>query len=372
MLRFAGSSVAAYHLDIMLAAGCSRIACVTDELDAVVLDLQHRAEAGGAAFAVVKALHALVGTLTLADEVLVIAADVFPERASLLAVLDRPAVLSFPAAIAVPRGFERIDAGNAWAGALLASGAVVERLAGLPADCEPASTLLRVALQAGTARRELSPGLVERGEWLCAPSQDELDERAGLVARSVANLTTFTAPATAIVERMAMRVWLDRSSAGKGPWLPLAATGAGICALGAAFLEWPAVSFALVALMAALLVWGTVFGRIDEAVFGKSPAGKLSERAGGLLDPVLALCAAAAAPEDQGWLRLYVPALMVVALRLATRYGPTRWKAPLQDRIALALAAVPAAWLGMTQVLAAAVTGLALIALSLGARPGND
>jgi hypothetical protein len=75
-----------------------------------------------------------------------------------------------PLAVAHPEDFERIDAARHWAGVLMMRGAPVQQLADFPPDADAISLLLRLALQAGTACRDLrsDDGMPER--WLLADS----------------------------------------------------------------------------------------------------------------------------------------------------------------------------------------------------------
>ena len=70
-----------------------------------------------------------------------------------------------------------------------------------------------------------------------------------------------------------------------------------------------------------------------------------------------------AAPEADGWLRLYVPVVMLAVLGLAARLAPPKWRATFSDRVILSLLFLPAALFGVTQILAAALTIAVLVSL---------
>ena len=359
---FGGIRLVERQLDIALGMGAKTVACLTDTVGKEVIELQHRAEHAGARFVVLREAHGLLGLATTADDLLVIASGLLPDSDVLAEVLEKPAILTFPAEPSVRLGYERIDAESAWAGAMVTRASLVEQLADLPMGIDPISSLLRLALQAGTPRRPVPLALLEAGDWQLAPVQAALDERAQRWVRQRAAPAPFTAPGTAAAERMGAR--LSRDLFGRtGAQLPtLGAALFAIVALVAAYFEWPLVSLGATAAMTILVAMGRVVAR----VLGDAEGGNrnwLSRTVALLVDPVLAVALALTAPEADGWLRLYVPVVMLAVLGLAARLAPPKWRATFSDRVILSLLFLPAALFGVTQILAAALTIAVLVSL---------
>ena len=148
----AGKTLARRQLDFALAAGCESVIALGDGASAQAIALRHATEAAGARFQAIRDSHGVLGVVRAADELLALAPGLLPEAGGALAALDKgAALLVLPAGPGVAAGFERIDLERAWAGAVVVSGAQVERLSALPADSAPASALMRIALQARVA-----------------------------------------------------------------------------------------------------------------------------------------------------------------------------------------------------------------------------
>src|SRR5690606_37403223 len=132
----------------------------------------------GARFQAIRDGHGLLGAVSAADELLVMAPGLVAEDAGALETLaGAKGVLVLPAGPGVAAGFERIDLERAWAGALVLPGALVERLADLPADSEPAAALLRVALQAQVPERRMAETPLALGSWLMVGAKDDAARR---------------------------------------------------------------------------------------------------------------------------------------------------------------------------------------------------
>ena len=165
-LAVAGKSLAQRQLDFALAAGCESVIALGDGGSAEAIALRHAAEAAGARFQAIRDSHGLLGAVRAEDELLALAPGLLPEAEAALEVLGKgKVVLVLPAGAGTAAGFERIDLERAWAGALVVGGAHVERLSDLPADIEPASALVRIALQGHVKERRLPDDLIADGSW---------------------------------------------------------------------------------------------------------------------------------------------------------------------------------------------------------------
>ena len=171
-LRLGGATLAHHQLALALAAGCERIACLAKAFDPELAALQREAERAGARFHMISGGRALSGLVTASDELLVLGEGVIVSPVDALEMIAQaPAVLVLPAETAVQQGFERIDINHAGAGLMLLPGRLVERLNDLPPDADPASALLRIALQAGINQRMVPQSVINDGRWLLVQHQ---------------------------------------------------------------------------------------------------------------------------------------------------------------------------------------------------------
>lgn len=360
--NFGGSRLVEWQQALALRLGCEAIVCIVEADGTEVRDLQRAAEQAGARFTAVRDAHKLLGMVTATDEIFVLAPGLVPDEAMLGAALQNQAIAAFPAADALPLGYERIDADHAWAGAMLVRADLVERLAGLPEGIDPVSTLLRIGLQAGTPRVDLPATLLEAGDWQLAPSQEALDARTIRLIQGRAAPAPYTAPGVAVAERIGARLARDLLG-GRAARLPSpAALAFGSGALAAAILDWPTLSLALLFMMTVAASIGAVVDRVADLPL--TPARDwLARAARYLVDPLLLVSLALAAPEVDGWQRIYLPLAMILALHLGRQLSEERWRASFADRVLLTLVFVPAAAFDFTQALAAGVTLLALVSL---------
>ena len=361
--EFAGSMLVERQLDLALAAGCTTIACMCENVGREILTLQHRAEKAGARFLAVRETRMLAGLAVADHEVLVIGQGVLPSDRIVLKRLPEPAVLAFPAEPAVSAGYERIDLQYAWSGVMLVHGALIERLSELPPDADVPSALLRIALQAGTRLDELPATLVEAGDWQFDPDTHDLAEREQRWIRTHAAPAPFTAPGLAVAERIAVKIASDIIGR-KGHRVPaLAAVLAGCAGIFSAWAGMPVVGLGFGALAATL---SAVAGMVDRLLSAGEIAidtGHWGRMADWMTDPLLAVLIAYASPEDTGWLRLFVPFVLFASLRLGRKVARQRWKPTYSDRISIALATVPAAFFGIAQALVGIIAVIALLSL---------
>jgi len=137
-------------------------------------ELQRESERAGASFHVLTGARGLSALVSAADEVLVVADGLLPTTGDALRMIAGGQGISVqPAETGIPAGFERIDLNNAAAGLMLIPGRLVDRLMDLPPDADPASALLRIALQAGVAQRSVPGDVRHGGRWLLVRNEGE-------------------------------------------------------------------------------------------------------------------------------------------------------------------------------------------------------
>ena len=365
----AGARIVERQLDIALAAGCETIACLANAVGREVIDLQHRAEAAGARFIAIREPRKLSGLITASDELLVLAPGLLPDEDVILRYLSKPCVLVFPEDPAIKRGYERIDAQFAWAGALLVRGNAVERLAQLPGDVDAPSAILRIALQGGVRTHPLEIRLLEDNAWLRDPSPDELSARERSWVSGHADVATFAAPGLAIAERMGVRLAQDTPGGNLPRILALGSALAGMVGLSLAIAGWLLPGFGFAALAALLFAMEEVVRRVSNAGQVRPRIPLLVQAIAILLDPLLVILIALASPEDAGWLRLFVPAILFGLLHLGERLSVRRWSRSYADRVLLTLLLVPAVFFGVVQPTAAVLSVAVLITLFLTSEP---
>jgi hypothetical protein len=363
---FAGKTLARRQLEFALAAGCEGVIVLGDGASAEAIGLRHAAEAAGARFQAIRDCHGLLGAVRAEDELLALAPGLLPEAAEAIDLLGKgKVVLVLPAGAGVAAGFERIDLDRAWAGALVVGGAHIERLSDLPADIEPASALVRIALQGHVKERRLPDTLMTDGSWII------LREGAG----------------TPAVEEG----WLKRHLAATTPWLPtrwlavealrpiaarLLTAGRSVEALSAgaavvlaasvlaAWLGLAALGFALVPVGAVLVQAVVALAGLRFAPFGRARRRTdLAALLPWLVDASLFACAVLAI--EGSWLhRLFPPLVLLGMLHLPRPADPATWLALPGDRAVLAVLLAAAAGFGLAEP-AIMLVSLALIALNL-------
>jgi hypothetical protein len=365
-VTLAGKSLARRQLDFALAAGCESVIALGDGGSAEAIGLCHAAEASGARFQAIRDSHGLLGAVRAEDELLALAPGLLPEAAEAVELLGKgKVVLVLPAGTGTAAGFERIDLDRAWAGALVVGGAQVERLSDLPADIEPASALVRIALQGHVKERRLPDDLIAEGSWTVL--------REGAVTPAIEE------------------GWLKRHLAAATPWMPTrwlavealrpvaarllaaersveALAGAAVVVLAAAVLAaWlglAALGFALVPVGAVLAEGVIALAGLRLAPFGRARRRTdLAALLPWLVDAALLACAVLAI--DGSWLhRLFPPLVMLGMLHTPRPANPEGWLALPGDRAFLAGLLAVASGLGIAEP-AIMLVSLALIALNL-------
>lgn len=367
--RFAGKSVLAHQIDCAALLDCERVVCLAAALGPDLGAVKAHAERSGLRFEIVDSLPRLMARVAAEDEVVVLEDGVLPDRRVLIASLATgPAVLAFPAEPALEQGFERLDASRAWSGALRMRGAEVARLADLPPDCDLASSLLRIALQAGARVVELDPAPLSEGAWQRRVERREtaLAERRW-IGRQV-GLVSFAAPAQAVVERIAL-AWAQDHAGGRWARAPhVAALLAGALALVAALAHWPVAGLALLLAASVALALASVFDRVEELGAPPRGQGRLVPIAGLLRDALMAALVSVQVMTVPAWLGIVLPLLMLAVLWLGEMSAPPRLRGLFGDRILLLALLVPVAWLGWNTMALVLITLAGLAALLWNAR----
>jgi hypothetical protein len=365
-IAIAGKTLARRQLDFTLAAGCERVIALGDGASPEAIALRHVAEAAGARFDAIRDALGLLGAVKAADELLVLAPGLLPEAPAALELLGKGnKVLVFPAGSGTAAGFERIDLERAWAGAVLVTGALVERLAELPADTEPAAALLRVALQARVREVRLPDELLTDGSWAFVGENESSGSRDNSWLKR--NLRP--------VQGRAFAPWLARLTMTKFavPLLGMARALAGMVAIVAVLLvgavgasaygiDW--LGFALAAIGALATALAGAFAGLRHVPFGaKGSRFQLSSALSLAVDLTIAGCAGLSSREDP--LNAWFPPLVLLGALHAGRAGARAdWGALLADRAVLAGLFAIAAVLGLAEP-AIMLAALALIALEV-------
>lgn len=364
-VTLAGKTLAHRQLDFALAAGCESVIALGDGGSAEAIGLRHAAEAAGARFQAIRDGHGLLGAVHAEDELLALAPGLLPEAAEAIDLLGKgKVVLVLPAGAGTAAGFERIDLERAWAGALVVGGAQVERLSDLPADIEPASALVRIALQGHVKERRLPDDFIAEGSWTVlregavTPAIED-----GWLKRHLAAATPWTPTRWLAVQ--ALRPLAARLLAAGRSVMALAAGAAVVLAASvlAAWLGFAALGFALIPVGAVLSQGALALAGLRSAPFGRAGRKDSAAFLPWLVDAALLACAVLAI--EGSWLhRLFPPLVLLAALHMLRPAEPPGWLALPGDRSVLAALLAVAAVLGLAEP-AIMLAALALIALNL-------
>jgi hypothetical protein len=370
-LRIGGMTVVRQQLALVLALKCERVVCIAHGLSPELIELQHVAEAAGVQFHVIAGARPLAGLVTAADELIVIADGLFTSTTEAAALLEKgQSVLVQPIEPGLAAGFERIDLSFAGAGAMRIPGRLLERIADLPTDCDAASALQRIALQAGVRQRAIPQAGQDGLFWSLVRSEDEAH---ALEPQWIRQRTSDGAPLgpSRWLARLAVRgLGPALLHAGSGPLtLVIAAGAAALLALGAGWLALIPLGLGFCALGWILRESAAQLARIDSDLVRPSRGVDSRTAFGWLLDGIVVALAGWSGPSDRLMLdyERYFPALMLVALlRILSQSFGLRVAAWLEDRALLALGLAAAVLLGLGSeaihiaALAAAIAGIAL------------
>ena len=249
-LRIGPANLARFQLSLALALECQRIVCIARELTSELIDLQAVTERAGARFHCISGPRALAGLITANDEVVVAADGLLAPVASAVDLLEgRHCVLVQGVDSGIAAGFERIDLNHAAAGLMRIPGRLIERLQELPADCDVASALTRIALQAGIEQRAL-PGEARDGlRWKLIRNETEAHAaEAGWIGVHLDGDEP-NSPGTALARLAVRRFGPAVLHAGSGGNIvTLCAAALAILALGIGWAGFPTIALLLCAL----------------------------------------------------------------------------------------------------------------------------
>ena len=352
-----------------------RIVCIARQMSPELVQLQHQAERAGARFHCISGPRALSGLVTATDELVVISDGLLPPLDAALALLEGPhSVVVQPVEAGVAAGFERIDLNHAAAGLMRIPGRLVERLQELPADCDAASALTRIALQAGIEQRPMPAEAREGMRWKLVRNEGEAHAaEAGWIGAHLDGDGPQT-PGTALA-RFAVRSFgpaiLHAGSGGNA--LAIAAAVAILLALG---IGW--AGFAASALVMCGIAWivrraAALLIAVEQETMAHPPSRWPREP---LFDWVtdLTLVAifiwnTAPFPSSSLWHRGFAPLILICLVRIYPRLTERAWAAWLADRSLLAILMAVAAGAGfLTQAVPLLAAVLAMLAILLPSR----
>lgn len=351
-LRIGGQSVAKQQLGLALRLGCERIVCIAHGLSPEIIALQHVVEAQGKQFHVIPGARPLLGLVTANDELIVLADGLFVSIEQAAELLEQgQCVLTQPIDQGLAAGFERIDLTNAAAGAMRLPGRLVERINDLPADCDAASSLQRIALQAGIRQRAIGSQGGSGVFWNLIRDETEAHEIEPLWVRQrlgegePASISRFIA--RGLVKRL-------------GPAMLHAGSGSralGVGAVAAMLLGLGAGWFGLITLGLGLLALGWIvhensdlLERIERDLprrfFGFRPAAIYAL----LFDGALVLLTGWATPLKP-WQpehdRYFAAFMLIALLRIVTSFTSPRTAVWLGDRMLLCVILIGALLVGL-------------------------
>ena len=351
-----GRSLVLRQLDFARAWGAERVIAygngVREDADA----LEREITRAGLGYTPVANAHALVAAVGWPDALLVLQSGVLPEVAAAAERLRQgPGVLAFAAREADDEQFERIDADELWAGALVVPGELVDRLTQLPEDADPSSALLRIALQARLPVERLP---ASKGAWLALRQDaDMADLHQERLRRLVSSLPPVR-PTQRLVawafSRFALPLTHRRYTlAGALTVLLLLSIGA----LLAARFQHPSSAFAALALTAPALYCTRLIDRVKRPSLAPPRLPHWLDR----LPDAMLFAVTVLSIEGAWYRRLFPPLVLLIALaRCDCR---TRWRTLAGDRALGALAIACAALAGWHEP---ALMAWALLAFAAG------
>ncbi len=375
-LQVGGVPLARHQLGLVLALGCGRIVCLARELGPELIAMQHVAERAKAQFHVISSARALAGLVSTADEVIILGEGILAFAEVARALIEAgPAVLVLPAETAVSAGFERIDLETASAGAMRLPGRLIERLSELPADCNVASSLTRIALQAGIAQRVIPSELRDGARWSMLRNEAEAHAIEAPWIRLHTGTIHATTPARFLAIQAVRRL---------GPALLHAGTGPNSVILAGAMLVLIAMGLGWFGFVAASLIIGGIGWTLRKSagLLSRVERDSLQDAPGRWPGQVVFGwvfdCALVAligwglplAPQDP-LIHRYFPPLMLLGLsRVLPRAIPNRWTAWLSDRLVLTVGLAVASAAGVLgYTVYAAAIALALAGVELPRKP---
>ncbi len=342
--RVGGRRILQRQVDFAISMGCEQIACLSDGLHPELVELQQAVENAGAQFQVIRDARPLSGLVKAADELLVIADGLaFDEELASQHLDGGKTVLTLSAEKAVPESFERLDREFAWAGIMLANGSLVEKLADMPADVDPQSSLLRLALQSGTKTGEIAESALSDHHWAILRDDEALQAFENNWLGNMFSPAAPIAPVSAGADYAGLTVLRRHSHPVKAAQ---AVGGLGYALTGVAvlcgYLGYSAAGFALAAIAAFAFRFGGAISRILKGRIARTGVRRiLSILPAVLLDAALIALAWYSVVESVQVSALFAVTILVGLLRLAAeQHGPngsTKLQDLFEDRGVLAV-----------------------------------
>lgn len=355
-LRFAGRPIEAHQLESIVALGCERIVAFARRQTPAASRMSAIAHEAGMPIELVTTVDSLCAAVQAADQVLVLAAGLLPDRES-LGHLDCPGIAVFPADIAVPCGYERIDATRAWAGALWSPVALAAHLTELPDDIDPVAAWLRIALQSGVPMHAFDAELLMQGNWQIRPGPDALLKREIRVFASRSAKVAGWTPGLFLSEKLGLYIARDPDGRMGARAPRLAAIAALAVAIVAATSGWQALGFLLAGIGFVAACTGRVIERLTAA-----PTADSWLSLSFLVDLAVFAIVVLSAPPGDGWTGAFVAATFLASIRLAQRNCFGWLRGLIQDRFAFCLILTITALSGAAFTVAAAAS-LVLLAI---------
>lgn len=368
-LPFLGRTVLAAQFELALELGAERIVCLTADAGTgqapEVLALQHQAEQRSVDFHIIASHLALARLVSADHELITIEDGVLIDRAAVsVEMATERGVLCVPAEAGTARGFERIDAQWAWAGLMIIRGDLAAKLADLPADSDPSSLLLRLALQARVPIVALGEDHLAAGTILLPQSAQELQQRESRMLGAALEKRSWSGPGTKLA-RMASLKSVPRALPKGGNFTAIASGVLGFGAVCLAAFSLPnasGITLVLTAFSAAM------HGGFSEIETGLKPDGALASKSidiRDLLDIMIVISLIIILGLAGPTLAITFAPMAIIALRLAARaarrMGFSSWQYLWEDRVALGILLTAAMVFGQ---LGALLAGLSLAALA--------
>lgn len=358
---YAGAMVVERQLDLALQMDCEIVACFVDRIEREVIELQRRAEEAGLKFVPVRETARLFSLVGEDDEIFAVASGVLPEPDAVEKSLKDHGVLALPADLAVSLGFERIDLELAWAGVMLVPGKLIKTLGNLPEDVDAPSALMRIALQSSTRIVHLDRKLIDEQEWHIDPDPKALAQRERKWIDAQREPIAFTAPGLAVAERAGARLARDVVGRGAERSATVASAVFAILALGLGSYFGAWLGLGLAASSALFARMGRVVERVAQMGKPEAKPSLLHRVLEWALDPIIVFLLYLGSPEEFGYLRWFVPVMLVGLLRLAERFASEPWRSTYADRILLAGILSVAAFFGFSSEVSAVLALLILV-----------
>lgn len=377
-VRLGGRPLVQHQLDMAIACGCERLICLVRALEPEVIALQRRAESAGMRFNTVAAPRELSALVTASDEVVVIYEGLLVEPSSAREVVEQgQGVFVQPVETGLAASFERIDINNASAGLLRIPGRLIEALVQMPPDCDIASSLARIALQAGVPAREVPAAARSGTRWqmIASESQAQAIEHEWLAERL--GPARMSSPGRKLARMGILALGSSLLHAGNASLVMLASAIAGLAlAVGTGWFAWSATSFLLAAIAWIALCSATSLRRLEAPLLAgevKRDAGLLAVDWGFDAALILLIHWAAAPLAGIGpFPAVSLPVTLLLLVRICGKTPGMLLSVLIDDRAVLCLLLAVCAALGLVEwaVALGAVLMASAILFTLSARRG--